>query len=252
MIKPPSNSSLKRPIPSSAALAWRAGYLMALRWLHPRPPKNFAPIGLEPGNTKVGRSGSIYRTGFVWNLPAHASCPGASAWCRTCCYNADPRTNIFPVDDWLENWAWLEYEPTALGNRISQQLDEASPPIAVRVHSSGDFFSPDYISFWISIAKRQPNVHFWAYTRSWVVEELLPKLGQLRVLPNFELFASIDDTMPTPPKDWRLAIVSNNTKNIRRSPADLPCPEQVGKIASCVSCGYCIESRLGNVIFSLH
>lgn len=40
-----------------------------------------------------------------------------------------------------------------------------------RVHSSGDFFSPDYFDAWVEIARRveklDPSVRFWAPTRVW-------------------------------------------------------------------------------------
>ena len=36
----------------------------------------------------------------------------------------------------------------------------------VRVHDSGDFYSPSYLQKWLDIAKKLPNVMFYAYTNS--------------------------------------------------------------------------------------
>lgn len=36
----------------------------------------------------------------------------------------------------------------------------------VRIHDSGDFYSPEYLNRWIEIAKFLPNVRFYAYTKS--------------------------------------------------------------------------------------
>jgi hypothetical protein len=37
---------------------------------------------------------------------------------------------------------------------------------AVRIHSSGDFYSRQYLSKWLTIADALPHVHFYAYTKS--------------------------------------------------------------------------------------
>lgn len=36
---------------------------------------------------------------------------------------------------------------------------------SLRVHSSGDFYSPNYMKSWIEIARQNPDVHFWGYTK---------------------------------------------------------------------------------------
>jgi hypothetical protein len=37
-------------------------------------------------------------------------------------------------------------------------------PDYVRVHDSGDYYSPKYLAKWIQIAKENPNVRFYSYT----------------------------------------------------------------------------------------
>lgn len=36
----------------------------------------------------------------------------------------------------------------------------------VRIHDSGDFYSPSYFQKWLTIAKNNPSVRFYAYTKS--------------------------------------------------------------------------------------
>jgi hypothetical protein len=51
-------------------------------------------------------------------------------------------------------------------------------PTHVRIHDSGDFYSPQYLNKWISIATQNTNVIFYAYTKSikfFVNGLLLPK-----------------------------------------------------------------------------
>jgi len=36
---------------------------------------------------------------------------------------------------------------------------------SVRIHSSGDMFSPEYMKKWIQIARMSPDVEFWGYTK---------------------------------------------------------------------------------------
>lgn len=41
------------------------------------------------------------------------------------------------------------------------------PVIPVRLHSSGDFFSPEYATAWVAVCNQFPQVLFWAPTRTW-------------------------------------------------------------------------------------
>lgn len=240
-----------RAIPTADQLAWRAKFLQQLETLVPDLPHEASPVGLAPGNKKTGKSGSLFRTVFVWNLPAVATCPGASAWCRQCCYNADDRIDVFPVDEWGQNWSWFVHDREALRSKILSQLSAADPPVALRLHSSGDFFSIEYVRFWIDIARTANQTRFWAYTRSWQIHQLRASLEEFRAEPNVQLFASWDSTMPSPPSGWRRSVVFDRPDAESGLPP-LVCPEQTGAIPNCASCGYCIEPRKGDVTFILH
>jgi hypothetical protein len=63
----------------------------------------------------------------------------------------------------------------------------------VRIHSSGDFYSPRYAQAWIDVANRHHDIVFWAPTRTWAAagwvehwRKLLPKVkhGNFVVRPS--------------------------------------------------------------------
>jgi Gene product 88 len=246
--------SLKRPEPTSSELAFRADFLAALRDLTPLAPIADMPKGLAPGNRKTGESGRFFKRVFVWNLPAVATCPGSSHWCLHNCYNGDRRVTVFPVNEWRENWAWFLGSPNLLKDVIVEQLRSSPQPNAVRIHSSGDFFSIEYIQFWLEIASAAPLTSFWAYTRSWTMPDLVPYLETLRNQPNVELFASWDSTMPAPPPVWRLSIITDPgfVPAEAQHANPIVCPEQTGDSPNCASCGYCAHPERGSVLFYLH
>lgn len=246
---------LKRPVPSAATIAWRTEYLIQLGRRVPRRPTTTDPQGLSPGNSKTGRTGSVFKAVFVWNLPSVVTCPGASSWCLVHCYNADPRTDVFPVDLWAENWWWALNDSTRLRARILGQIAEAPKPCGVRIHSSGDFFSAEYVALWRSIVSEVRDTSFWTYTRSWREPALLPELSRLRGMPQIHIWASWDSCMPPAPPDWRRSLVGMPSDPLfaqDQARAALACPEQYGLVQNCASCAFCASDGERDVIFTMH
>lgn len=250
-------STKKRIAPTAKTLEWRSGYLCDLRGLKPAAPTSPTDIKLSLGNTKTGQNGDLYKTTLVWNLPSLVTCPGASEWCLRHCYNADNRIEKFPIDRWVENWWMSIFDKSTLYESISEQLKLSEKPCAVRIHSSGDFYSSEYIEFWYQIALDNQNVKFWAYTRSWNDETMSEAMSGLRRLENFQLFASYDSTMDKErlPK-WRKSLVVYSEEEakdfIETNSNSVICPEQIGKVSNCASCGICINNSSVNVIFLFH
>lgn len=86
---------------------------------------------------------------------------------------------------------------------IYRMLVKNLPPHArvVRLHTSGDFYSYDYLKAWIDVAKGFPHVRFYAYTKALPhIERYVythPEgvaLGQGILSPNFRITASYGGT----------------------------------------------------------
>jgi hypothetical protein len=138
-------------------------------------------------NTKY-YSGTVYE----WNLPTGWTCPFA----KEClvkvdkvsgkftnksesfrCYSANAER--FPA---VRNHRWNNFEHVKNGNKPIIPIEAK----AIRIHASGDFFNQQYFDMWIEIAKDNPDIEFWAYTKS-----LKFWINRLAEIPNnLELTAS--------------------------------------------------------------
>ena len=97
---------------------------------------------------------------------------------------------------------WLAAQGEDFGDRVNQYLSEWKqtgrhpesgkkfPLKAIRIHDSGDFFSPKYIDQWTKIAKANPDVMLYAYTKSHH-PILKQKLKELQSLPNVNIVQSL-------------------------------------------------------------
>lgn len=115
-----------------------------------------------------------YYTGEVyeWNLPTGTTCPHA----RDCkitvnretgrfrtrrgyfhCYAAF--SERFPA---VREHRWRNYEYVLAGGIPGLPKDCRH----VRIHSSGDFYSQEYFDMWLEVARVNPAINFWAFTKS--------------------------------------------------------------------------------------
>jgi hypothetical protein len=229
----------------------------------------FSPLEgvmLTQGNLKLGNGV------WHWNLPAGSlfSCPGASAWCDASlnggCY-ANPTKHRRSYGSahvqaiYQKNWEDVQGDCSDWALRMSAWIQTKNRRArhlrnqvrVVRIHTSGDFFSPSYIAMWTWIADCNPSIKFYAYTRSWAVPELLPLLEEFRRLPNVTLWASTDHAMDRGPITWPEANVV-----LRDGVMPYPmvrCPEQTGKQPDCTTCGLCWHPKLTSstrLVFTQH
>jgi hypothetical protein len=98
------------------------------------------------------------------------TCPGAGE-CKLYCYAMKGGYIQYP--DSSKNHAqvlnFLLNDPEGFENKLSSEissLDNGEPGrIAIRWHDDGDFFSPQYLDMAFRVAKKFPNVDFYAYTK---------------------------------------------------------------------------------------
>jgi|TARA_R110000824_G_scaffold43124_1_gene126568 hypothetical protein len=119
---------------------------------------------------------------FNFSIPAYKTrsgkitCPFADS-CVKYCYAQKGNYKRFPkIQDLMEQ----KYKISKTNSFIPLMNEEIAKKKAthVRIHDSGDFYSPQYLNKWIQIAKDNTSVIFYAYTKSikfFVNGLLLPK-----------------------------------------------------------------------------
>jgi len=152
-------------------------------------------MNISTGNSKTGPS---------WSILEIASCPYATELCKSLCYAKIGRMALHStrrgknfketiqliqqglfVEKFLELWDKTFKLPKNKFRKVYTGT--------LRIHDAGDFFNIQYILAWIEIAKRLPEVKFWAYTRSWRGQNLLPYLHELAGLDNVSIWISVDN-----------------------------------------------------------
>lgn len=121
---------------------------------------------------------SSYKT-YNFSLPAVSTCPGAGA-CKQFCFAALEQL-CYPSADAYRKRMFELSQNDSFVNVINTELLRLSKrgPIAIRIHASGDFYSPEYFLKWTSIARTNPSIVFYAYTKSIAMIKRLAKTNQI-------------------------------------------------------------------------
>jgi len=144
-------------------------------------------VSLSTTNSKLAKDGVA-----SFNLVPIETCPGAGS-CAKYCY-ADTgsylrfhKTTMPPrVANWLASQK-EDFVPKMV--ELIGQHKKKGKIKAIRVHDSGDFYSPQYIDKWTQIAAAHPDMTFYAYTKSHH-PKLRERLNELEKLPNFNVVQS--------------------------------------------------------------
>jgi len=119
-----------------------------------------ANIGLSDGNTKLKKSGIV-----SFNLIPIVHCPLAGA-CKAFCY-ATVGQQAFASGVKRRAAAFKATLAPDFVQAMHAEVGRWKKKIkAVRVHDSGDFYSMDYLHDWLEIARLNPDVKFYAYSKS--------------------------------------------------------------------------------------
>lgn len=221
----------------------------------------------------VSPNGKTSKIANAFGLPAGLSCPGATAICGKVCYAGKLEKIYSGVRNVLvRNFQELLYADYLGGVRdMTILLDEMIQDFIkdcekrgaekyFRIHWDGDFWSIDYARAWRNVVLANPNVQFWAYTRSFGDIDVVSILSDI---PNLTLYLSVDDDNRElagekyPEMMWadlRKTFADHDTNR----PA-YKCPENRKSIplistkgSACMSCGICPVGRNDkDVIFSI-
>lgn len=117
--------------------------------------------------TMAANPGTVF---FNFNLPAIKTCPSRGE-CEKFCYATQGRYIFGSVVDSMEKHYLKSLQPwfvDVMDEEIKWRNRNARRKhcdLYVRVHDSGDYYSIAYARKWIEIAKRNPDVIFYSYTK---------------------------------------------------------------------------------------
>jgi hypothetical protein len=149
---------------------------------------------LGTGNTKLKNTAKHFDIKiFNFSIPAgndkasgKITCPFAGS-CLSLCYAKKGMYRFGNVERALTK----RYEASKEADFVQRINDELSKvkkgkQIYVRIHDSGDFYSPAYFAKWLEIARLNPSVRFYAYTKSHSFIR-----GNFAIPENFDLIFSL-------------------------------------------------------------
>ena len=147
-------------------------------------------MNLLTQNTKIKETGNyLKKKVFNFSIPAYKSetgkitCPFADK-CIKFCYAQKGNYKRFPS---VRNGMEKKYQLTKQTNFVELMNKEIikKKPDFIRVHDSGDYYSPEYLNKWLTIAEQNPKVKFYSYTNS------IKFIKDLKTIPeNFDFIFS--------------------------------------------------------------
>jgi hypothetical protein len=222
---------------------------------------------------QVNKAGTQASMANTFGLPSGKaySCPGATSVCETICY-AGKLEKVFKgvrnvlVSNYEQLLATDTLGMIALIDEMIQdfkaECEKRNAEKLFRIHWDGDFFSEDYARAWAFVIRLNPDVQFWAYTRS---DFAVPILIDIQ---NLALYFSADSANKT--LAWELKrqygvklaylakdfATGKSDFNEQQDKSAIPCPENNKKIAmisekgsACVTCSQCVFAR-NDILFS--
>lgn len=191
-------------------------------------------------NVKIGRDvrKGLYRGYWIYtlSLEERTTCPRSCHHWRSCYGNNMPFANRIDHTDPLF-FGRLEMETAKLCGKKKGVL--------LRLHALGDFFSTEYVYFWMRMLNQYPNLAIYGYT----AHAPNSMIGQIILVGQraFEKRFSIRWSNGGLPERCTVSIEFPEQK-----PADaFQCPEQTGKTSCCATCGACWSTNK-NVSFIGH
>ena len=123
---------------------------------------------ISPGNSKMGALPSFSISTLSCDM-----IPGPDEQgCKKHCY-AKRHIEIYPAAkaSYLRNFECSKQPEFEALMNIEIQTSKVVKKIGIlRIHVAGDFYSQDYIDKWIRIAKANPTISFYAYTKAYTLD----------------------------------------------------------------------------------
>ena len=110
---------------------------------------------------------------YNFSLPAVSTCPGAGACAKAgYCFALLEQMRYPSARKYREHMLelsrsdWFEIVVNDELAYLKASAKRKGKQLAIRIHASGDFYNIDYLNKWTAIAQANPDVVFYAYTKS--------------------------------------------------------------------------------------
>lgn len=184
---------------------------------------------LQPAsaNKKLGGGKAVVSKGKWRGLPMYslsleerATCPRTCEQWRNCYGNNMPFANRIDSSDESSLITSLEAE-------LSGLMTKHESGVVIRLHVLGDFFSVRYVNAWRKWKKKWPNLEMFGYTHRQDSSAIGKAIQKLNAEGAWIRWSDKGGPM------------SANVDQPSKLGDGIPCPEQTGKTASCLTCGLC-------------
>ena len=220
---------------------------------------NETTVKIQNGNSKLGKG--IYTVNL---LPGDApltlkdgtqltnvsgSCFGCCSDCKSNCYavNDAKRFHNTTIKSQGENTLLARHDRQRFFDDVQRFLDY-NMVAAVRIHSSGEYLNYDYFLQWIEIAKNNPSVIFYSYTKRYnFIEKYLDSGATFP--DNFVVNVSIWKNNYNNPYNLQEFIYDDGSEdltNVVHCPASDRNGNKTG--VTCASCRMCLKLQPGKKI----
>jgi len=126
---------------------------------------------LTNSNTKLKKSSKLNNASiYAFDLPAYKTmtgkitCPFAKV-CIKYCYAQKGAYTWSPAQN-KHNQNYLNTKKDNFIDVIQDEINRKRRITHIRVHSSGDYYSPEYLNKWMTIARSNPDTIYYSYTKS--------------------------------------------------------------------------------------
>ena len=140
---------------------------------------NETTVRIQNGNSKLGKG--IYAVNLLpGDLPltlkdgtqltnVAGSCAGCCSDCKSACYavNDAKRYHNKVIPSQGKNTLLARFDRSRFFADVQRFLDY-NMVAAIRVHSSGEFLSYEYFTDWLDLARKNPGVMFYCYTKRFI------------------------------------------------------------------------------------
>lgn len=139
---------------------------------------------LTNNNAKLKKSSKKNNASiYEFNLPAYKStsnkiiCPFAEDCVKYCYARKGSYTWKNTVLKYENNYKLSKKDNFI--DIIQDEINRKRKITHIRVHSSGDYYSPKYLNKWVTLAKNNPSIIFYSYTKS------IPLVNKINKPSNF-------------------------------------------------------------------